>query len=74
MLYIRSRWIPTLFVVKTTLVHLFPTLHTKCAFTLYRDGVFSLSAVYLNSSGTFRTPNIVHPAPLISDFFHSPEK
>ncbi len=41
MLYIRSRWIPTIFVVKTTLVHQLPTLHAMCAFTLYRYGVFS---------------------------------
>ncbi len=41
MLYIRSCWIPTLFVVKTTLVHQLPTLHAMCWFTLYWDGVFS---------------------------------
>ncbi len=41
MLYIRSRWILTLFVVKTTLVHQLPTLYAMCAFTLYWDGVFS---------------------------------
>ncbi len=41
MLYVRSRWIPTLFVVKTTLVHQLPTLHATCAFTLYWDGFFS---------------------------------
>ncbi len=40
MLYIRSRWIPILFVVKTTLVHQLPTLHAVCAFTLYQNGVF----------------------------------
>ncbi len=41
MLYIRSRWIPALFLVKTTLVHQLRTLHAMCAFTLYGDGVFS---------------------------------
>ncbi len=41
MLYIRSHWIPTLFVVKTTLVHQSTTLHAMCAFMLYQDGVFS---------------------------------
>ncbi len=41
MLYIRSRWIPTIFVVKTALVHLLPTLYAMCASTLYQDGVFS---------------------------------
>ncbi len=41
MLYIHSHWIPTLFVVKTTLVHQLPTLHAMCAFTLYQDGIVS---------------------------------
>ncbi len=41
MLYVSSCWIPTLFVVKTTLVHQLPTLHAMCAFTLYQDGIFS---------------------------------
>ncbi len=41
MLYIHSRWITTLCVAKTTLVHQLTTLHTMRAFTLYRDGVFS---------------------------------
>ncbi len=41
MLYVHSCWIPTLFVVKTTLVHELPTLHAMCAFMLYQDGVFS---------------------------------
>ncbi len=41
MLYIRSHWIPILFVVKTTLVHQLPTLRAMCAFLFYRDGVFS---------------------------------
>ncbi len=41
MLYIHSRWIPILFVVKTTLVHQLPTLHAMCAFALHQDGVFS---------------------------------
>ncbi len=36
-----SRWILTLFVVKTTLVHQLSTLHAMCAFTLYRNEVFS---------------------------------
>ncbi len=40
-LYVRLHWIPILFVVKTTLVHLLPTLHAMCAFTLCWDGVFS---------------------------------
>ncbi len=40
MLYIHSCWIPTLFVVKTTLVHQLPTLHAICVFTLYWDGGF----------------------------------
>ncbi len=40
-LYVRSHSLPTLFVGKTTLVHQLPTLHAVCAFTLYRDGVFS---------------------------------
>ncbi len=50
MLYVRSCWIPTLCVVKTTLVHQLPTLHGMCAFTLYRDKVFS----YLHCSWIVR--------------------
>ncbi len=53
MLHIRSHRILTLFVVKTTLIHQLPTLHTMCAFSLYQDGVFS----YLQCFGT---GNIVH--------------
>ncbi len=41
MLYVHSHWIPNLFVMKTTIVQQSPTLHAMCAFTLYRDGVFS---------------------------------
>ncbi len=41
MMYIRSRWIPILFVMKTTLVHQLPTLYAVYAFTLYWAGVFS---------------------------------
>ncbi len=40
MLYLHSRWIPTLFVVETILVHQLSTLHAMCEFTLYQDGVF----------------------------------
>ncbi len=40
MLYVCSRLIPALFVVKITLVYQLPTLHAMCAFTLYWDGIF----------------------------------
>ncbi len=45
MLYVHLRWIATLFVAKTPLVHQLPTLHAMCAFTLYWDGVFRICSV-----------------------------